>query len=120
VYPGFMHLHLPRTLAVLIVQIIMQTMLLSMETGRIIAVLRLRAGSGVRSVRIIFSFPVVWMVRILFRAERTSAAMTVRGYGIETATSGENSTLTTADTMAIIVTTTILAASILMRLRMLS
>jgi energy-coupling factor transporter transmembrane protein EcfT len=117
---GFVNIPLPRALTVLIVQIIMQTMLLSGETGRVIAALRLRAASGVRSVRALFSFPIVWMVRILFRAERTSAAMTVRGYGIETATAGENVKLTIADMLAIICTATVLAASVLMRLRILS
>ncbi|MBN2035795.1 MAG: hypothetical protein JW768_03555 [Chitinispirillaceae bacterium] len=120
VHRGLANLPLPRALAVLAAQIIMQTMLLSEETGRVIAALRLRAGSGARSLRVVFSFPVVWMVRILFRAERTSAAMAVRGYGVESASVKENAALTPADTLAVIGTAAVLAASVLMRLRIIS
>lgn len=120
VHRGFVNLPLPRALTVLIVQIIMQTMLLSGETGRVIAALRLRAASGVRSARVILSFPVVWMVRILFRAERTSAAMMIRGYGIETATTEDNVTLTMTDMLAIICTTAAFVVSVIMRLKLIS
>jgi energy-coupling factor transporter transmembrane protein EcfT len=101
---------------VLIVQLINQTMLLTEETFRIIGVLRLRGASGVRGIRVVFSFPIVWMVRMLFRAERTAAAMTVRGYGIEAVTAGESIKLTISDVLTIICASVVLVASVLMQL----
>ncbi|MGD0590098.1 MAG: energy-coupling factor transporter transmembrane component T [Bacteroidota bacterium] len=117
VHRGLACLPIPRTFVVLIVQLINQTMLLTEETFRIIGVLRLRGASGVRDIRVMFSFPIVWMVRMLFRAERTAAAMTVRGYGIEAVTTCENVKLTIADVLTILCASAVLVASILMRLR---
>jgi len=117
VHRGLVCLPIPRTFVMLIVQLINQTILLTEETFRIIGVLRLRGASGVRGIRVMFSFPIVWMVRMLFRAERTAAAMTVRGYGIEAVTEGENVKLTIADVLTILCASAVLVASILMRLR---
>jgi energy-coupling factor transporter transmembrane protein EcfT len=117
VHRGLVHIPIPKTFVVLIVQLINQTMLLTNETLRIIGVLRLRGASGVRGIRVLFSFPIVWMVRMLFRAERTAAAMTVRGYGIETIAAGEKVKLTIADVLMIICASAVLAASVIMRLR---
>jgi energy-coupling factor transporter transmembrane protein EcfT len=117
VHRGLACIPIPRTIVVLIVQLINQTMLLMEETYRIIAVLRLRGASGVWGIRVLFSFPIVWMVRMLFRAERTAAAMTVRGYGIEDVKAGESIKLTIADVMTILCASAVLVTSILMRLR---
>jgi energy-coupling factor transporter transmembrane protein EcfT len=119
VHRGLASIPIPRTFAVLIVQLINQTMLLTEETIRIIGVLRLRGASGVRGIRVLFFFPIVWMVRMLFRAERTAAAMTVRGYGIEAVTAGERIELTIADVLTILCASAVLVSSILMRLRIL-
>ena len=94
VHRGLACISIPRAIIILIIQLINQTILLMDETLRIIRVLRLRGASGVRGIRVLFSFPIVWMVRIMFRAERTAAAMIVRGYGVEAVTSGENIKLT--------------------------
>jgi len=120
VHRGLASIPIPRTLVVLIVQLINQTVLLTEETFRIIGVLRLRSASGVRGIRILFSFPIVWMVRMLFRAERTAVAMTVRGYGIEAVMEGENVKLTIADVLTIICTSVVLITSVLMRLRIIT
>jgi energy-coupling factor transporter transmembrane protein EcfT len=119
VHRGLACLPIPRTFAMLIVQLINQTMLLAEETFRIISVLRLRGASGVRGIRVLFSFPIVWMVRMLFRAERTAAAMTVRGYGIEAVTPSERIKLTIFDVLTILCASAVLVSSILMRLRIL-
>ena len=116
VHRGLTYIRIPRTIVVLIVQLINQTMLLTEETFRIIGVLRLRGASGVRGIRVLFSFPIVWMVRMLFRAERTAAAMTVRGYGIEAVTAGESIKLTISDVLTIICASVVLVASVLMQL----
>jgi energy-coupling factor transporter transmembrane protein EcfT len=117
VHRGLASIPIPRTFVILIVQLINQTILLTEETFRIIGVLRLRGASGVRGIRVLFSFPIVWMVRMLFRAERTAAAMTVRGYGIESETEGEIVKLTIADMLTIICASVVLVVSILMRLK---
>jgi len=120
VHRGLASIPIPRTFIVLIVQLINQTMLLVEETFRIIGVLRLRGASGVRGIRILFSFPIVWMVRMLFRAERTAAAMTVRGYGIESVMTDESVKLTIADMLTIVCASAVLVASALMRLRIIT
>ncbi len=116
---GLAHLPIPRPFVVMIIQLINQTVLLTDETMRIIAVLRLRGTSGVRGGRVMFSFPVVWMVRMLFRAERTAAAMMVRGYGVEAVVADESITLTIADGLAILGACAVITVSVLIRLRIL-
>jgi energy-coupling factor transporter transmembrane protein EcfT len=120
VHRGLAYMPIPRVFVVLIVQLINQTMLLTEETVRIIGVLRLRGASGVQGVRVLFSFPIVWMVRMLFRAERTAAAMTVRGYGIEAATADESVKLTIADVLTIICASAVFTVSVFMRLRIIT
>jgi hypothetical protein len=117
VHRGLACAPIPRTLVALIVQLINQTMLLTEETARIIGVLRLRGASGAGSLRVIFSFPIVWMVRMFFRAERSAAAMTVRGYGVEAVTARESVKLTIADMLAVISASAVLVVSLLMRIR---
>ena len=117
VHCGLVRMPVPRSLVVLIVQLINQTMLLAEETTRIISVLRLRSASGVHGIRVLFSFPVVWMVRMLFRAERTASAMAVRGYGIEMVAKGETIRLTVAELSIITGAVLLFTASIIMRIK---
>jgi len=77
---GLAALPLPAVVSALLLQLVNQTTLLLEETWRVITVLRMRSAAGVTALRVLFSFPVVWMGRILFRAERVAAAMTVRRY----------------------------------------
>ena len=116
VHQGIAFIPMPRIIALLIVQLINQTMLLIDETTRIISVLRIRGASEYRNIRLLFSFPVVWMVRMLFRAERTAAAMTVRGYGIDSIPV-EKVKLSFADMLMIFGTSAIFIIVILLRLR---
>ena len=109
---GLANLPLPRTLAILMVQLVSQTALLVEETGHVIAALRIRAASG---IRVLYSFPVVWMARILFRADRTAAAMTVRGYGDETPAMRTRPAMTPGDLSAIAASMVIFAAAVLLR-----
>jgi|WetSurMetagenome_2_1015567.scaffolds.fasta_scaffold32060_3 energy-coupling factor transporter transmembrane protein EcfT len=117
VHRGLADIPIPRTFVVLIVQLINQTMLLIEETSRIVDVLRLRGASGVRGIRVLFSFPIVWMVRMLFRAERTAEAMTIRGYGIEAVAKCDGMKLKNADVLTIICASAFLVVSLLLRLR---
>jgi energy-coupling factor transporter transmembrane protein EcfT len=112
---GLASIRLPRTITVLIIQLVNQTMHLAEETARIISVFRLRGATGMRNLIVLFSFPTVWMVRILFRAERTAAAMIVRGYGIEAVTV-DRAGLTAVDILAVASTSVIFLGSVLMRL----
>ena len=117
VHRGLVCLPIPRSIVALIVQLINQTMLLAEETTRIVGVLRLRGASGVRGIRVLFAFPIVWMVRMLFRAERSAAAMSVRGYGIETAVKGDRIKLTFADISMLSAATLAFAISVTMRVK---
>ena len=67
---------LPRTVATLILQVVLQTALLSGEVRRISHALLLRGGG----MRVLFAFPVVWLSRLLLRAERVGDAMEIRGF----------------------------------------
>ena len=80
---GLSGLPLPRALVALVVQIAHQAALLTDESRRTVTALRLRgvpsAGAGMR-LRGLFSLPVIWLLRLVARAERVSAAMEVRGF----------------------------------------
>lgn len=117
VHCGLVYLPVPRSLVMLIVQLVNQTMLLTEETTRIIGVLRLRSASGVHGMRVFFFFPVVWMVRMLFRAERTASAMAVRGYGVEIASKVERCRLTIAEVSIIAVAGLLFTVSVVMRMK---
>ena len=67
---------LPRTLSSLILQIVLQTTLLTDEVRRISHALLLRGGG----MRVLFTFPVVWLSRLLLKAERIGDAMEIRGF----------------------------------------
>ncbi|NLP02659.1 MAG: energy-coupling factor transporter transmembrane protein EcfT [Fibrobacter sp.] len=116
VHRGLVLLRIPESFTALVVQLINQTMLLLEETSRITEVLRFRGTSGVKGWRVLFSFPVVWMVRVLFRAERSAAAMAVRGYGINTSLRSDPAVLHTADFAVLVCTSLYFAFSIVLRL----
>ena len=109
---GLANLPLPRTLALVAIQLITQTTLLAEETGRVIAALQIRAASG---IRVVFAFPVVWMARILFRADRTAAAMAVRGYGDSKSMMRECQRIAPGDLLAIAASAAMCVAAILLR-----
>ena len=80
---GLAGVPLPHTLAALIMQIAHQTALLTDESRRMVAALRVRGvPSATVSIRLrcLFVLPVLWLLRLLLRAERVSAAMEVRGF----------------------------------------
>jgi len=75
-------LPLPRLLAAVILQIVMQTDLLVQEAARIMLALRGRGathGLGNR-LRVVLGLPRVWLPRLVFKAERVALAMEARGY----------------------------------------
>jgi cobalt/nickel transport system ATP-binding protein len=81
---GLSDLSVPRGVVMLIVQIAHQTALLTDETRRVCDALRVR---GVFSacarcrMRVLFALPVIWLLRLIARAERVGHAMEVRGFG---------------------------------------
>ncbi|NLL83955.1 MAG: hypothetical protein GX230_06910 [Lentisphaerae bacterium] len=75
---------LPPLLKRLLLQIVWQTALLSDETNRLSATLKLRGVSGgtaATRIRAITALPVVWLLRLINRAERVGQAMELRGFG---------------------------------------
>ena len=79
---GLSRLPIPKVVTALLVQILHQAATLTDESRRISAVLRLRnVSKGYKlKIRVITMLPVVWMVRIINRAERVGAAMELRGF----------------------------------------
>lgn len=80
---GLAGLRLPGPVTALVLQIAHQTALLTDEVGRLETALCVRgvttAGRTAR-LRCLFALPVIWLLRLLQRAERVSAAMEVRGF----------------------------------------
>ncbi|MFP4624807.1 MAG: CbiQ family ECF transporter T component [Gemmatimonadota bacterium] len=72
-------LPLPRTARLLLIQIAHQTGVLFDETRRVNQAIALRRGRR-SGLRLVAGLPRVWLERIASRAERTAAAMDVRGY----------------------------------------
>jgi energy-coupling factor transporter transmembrane protein EcfT len=79
---GLLALPMPRTLTAILVQIVQQTHSLLSETKRMAAAMAVRgaAGGGRAAIRVLVSFPRVWLPRVVSRAERLAAAMELRGY----------------------------------------
>ena len=112
---GLAALPLPGGVSALLLQLVNQTALLLEETWRVITVLRLRGAAGAAGIRVVFSFPVVWMGRILFRAERIAAAMTVRRYDSSSGTAREPTRLAWYDYAALSAAGAVLITAILLR-----
>ena len=68
----------PHTLRTIIVGIVFQIRVLSIETGRIIDAIQVRGGSRRAFWGMMTQFPRVWLSRILYRSTRLTDAMTVR------------------------------------------
>jgi energy-coupling factor transporter transmembrane protein EcfT len=113
---GLSPLPLPGAVKVLLLQLINQTSLLAAETLRIITVLKMRGAAGRGGMNVFFSFPVIWMGRTFFRAERIASAMAVRGYGADAVSPGQCA-LTRRDRIALALAFLTVLASIIMRLR---
>lgn len=80
---GLAALPLPSAAAVLILQIVHQTSLLAEDSRRMVMALRVRgvtSASVVARIRCLFALPVLWLLHLVLRAERVSAAMEVRGF----------------------------------------
>jgi len=72
-------LPLPRTARLLLIQIVHQTGVLFDETRRVTQAIALRRGQR-SGLRLVARVPQVWLERVASRADRTAAAMDVRGY----------------------------------------
>jgi len=83
---ALLRLPVPGIVSVLLVQIVHQTSVLWDETLRVAAAMGVRGavgGSvGALSVRwrVLVSFPQVWLLRVVGRADRVGAAMELRGF----------------------------------------
>ncbi|HNS00360.1 MAG TPA: CbiQ family ECF transporter T component [Planctomycetota bacterium] len=79
---GLGRLPIPRVVVLIVVQIVQQSTTLLEETQRAAAAMLLRgaAGKGFSAMRVLASFPRVWLPRVIARAERVAVAMELRGY----------------------------------------
>jgi energy-coupling factor transporter transmembrane protein EcfT len=75
-------LRAPDAVSALVQQILHQTTALARETRRIAAAMAFRGaiGSGRQALTIFWSFPGVWLPRVMARAGRVGTAMELRGY----------------------------------------
>jgi energy-coupling factor transporter transmembrane protein EcfT len=79
---GLVRLPLPAIVPAILVQIVQQTATLLYETRRVASAMAVRGATtgGLAALRVLASLPVVWLPRIIERAERLGAAMELRGY----------------------------------------
>jgi energy-coupling factor transporter transmembrane protein EcfT len=84
-HEGLARIPMPRLLRALLAQIVHQTGHLAGETQRIAAAMAVRGAAGRWRVAfgILVALPRVWLPRVLDRADRTAAAMDLRGLGVE-------------------------------------
>jgi energy-coupling factor transporter transmembrane protein EcfT len=79
---GLARLPVPRFLAAVVLQIVMQSDLLAQEAGRIMLALRARGAThGLRNrIRVVSGLARVWLPRLKFKADRVALAMVARDY----------------------------------------
>ncbi len=84
-YQGLRSLRVPQTVAMLVLQLLQQTGSLIQETRGIQVALSMRGASDSwrDSCRLAFSLPLVWLPRVILRAERLAIAMELRGYALQ-------------------------------------
>ncbi len=108
-------LPVPRTMAILIMQIVHQTAMLTNETGRISSALRIRGLPSrlTMRLRVLGAFPAIWVLRIMNRAERVAVAMDLRGFEVTVRTTP--AAVSILDVLAVTTTILLLGASITAR-----
>lgn len=93
---GLSGLPLPHAVRALLLQIVHQTALLTDESCRIAVALRVRGAVSAPwrcRMRAVFAFPVIWLLRLVARAERVGAAMEVRGFAEKPGAAGTAETV---------------------------
>ena len=108
-------LPVPGTAAAILLQIIHQTATLAYETRRVASAIAIRGASrsGLAAWRLLSSLPRVWLPRIVQRADRTAAAMELRGYCEPSAEHREK--MRRVDATAVAVALSVLALAIATR-----
>ncbi len=117
---SFKRLHVPRPLAMLLLQIIHQAHALAHETHGILQAVNVRGGlSGWRSMMALSTaLPRVWLPRVLYRAERVGDAMEIRNYNydLDRSKKGENNpSWAISDSLSTVFAVCILLGSVLIR-----
>ena len=112
---GLADLPVPRTMAILIMQIVHQTTMLTNETGRISSALRMRGlpSKFTTRLRVLTALPAIWILRIMNRAERVAVAMDLRGFEAITRTTRE--AISFWDVLAVAAAILLLGATITVR-----
>ena len=112
---GLGDLPIPRTMAILIIQIVHQTAMLTNETGRISSALRIRGlpSRFTTRLRVLTALPAIWLLRIMNRAERVAVAMDLRGFEMTTRPTHESGSF--PDVLAVAAAILLLGATITIR-----
>ena len=108
-------LPIPRIIRDLLMQIAHQTAMLANESQRIATAARVRGlPTGIApKLRFLPALPVIWLLRIMNRADRVASAMDLRGF--ESFTRSSHHVISPADGFAVAVALLVLAASISLR-----
>lgn len=115
---SIMHsLPLPDFMKLIFMQILHQSRSLFNETQKLIRVFKVRGASDgryLKRLRVISSFPIVWMARIILRAEQSSKIMEFRGIG-ERMPPMEKQTFTVKDKIKIMLALCLIILTLLAR-----
>jgi len=118
--PALDGLRAPRAFSAVVVQIAHQVGLMAEESRRVMLALRMRGLHAARPAnrfRCVCQFPVVWLLRLLARAERVGRAMEVRGFACGTGhVRVDSGWLATRDVWARLLAVALLCASLSARI----
>jgi energy-coupling factor transporter transmembrane protein EcfT len=116
---GLLRLPVPSLVAVIVLQIVHQSLVLVEETRRIASAMSVRGacGRGMTAFRVLVSLPQVWLPRVIQRAERVAAAMDVRGYCAQDLPSFENHRVGTRDGGVVVMGMGFLILAIMIRIQ---
>jgi energy-coupling factor transporter transmembrane protein EcfT len=114
---ALLSLPLPLALTTIVLQILHQAAELIRETQRMASAIALRgaARGWASSLRLLVSIPQLWLPRVLQRAERTAAAMEIRGFNPEALACFERATLHSIDYLILGLSTGIWVGILILR-----
>lgn len=115
---GIFSLPIPTLISAILLQIVHQSAALMYETRQVTSAIRVRgaAGGGLSSWRVLFAFPKVWLPRVIFRADRVSAAMEIRGFCENEIQRGSAPDWAVQDRIALLCAFILFAISVLIRI----
>jgi len=114
---ALLRLPAPAMVTAIVIQIVHQVPILVDETRRIASAMAVRAatGRGMPSWRAARALPLVWLPRVLERADRVATAMALRGYCESSGSFRQQGRLALRDGVGLALATLVLASAVALR-----